>query len=512
MKEQLRNNMILGFFVLLKLCIHCIIPADGFDLHRDEYLHLDQAHHLDWGFQSVPPVTSWISWIIFQFGNSVFWVKFFPALFGALTIVVVWKIIQTLGGGYFARISGALAILFSSILRTNTLYQPNSLDILCWTAFFYFLIRYIHSAKNSYLYLGSLVIAIGFLNKYTICFLLAGFLVALLISKQRTLFLKPAFYMAIGIILLLILPNLFWQYQQGFPVITHMQELTERQLVNVDRIAFLREQCIFFLPSFFIIPAGMAGLIFYKPFKPYRIIGYNYLITLILFIYLQGKPYYAMSLYPVWIGLGAVFLEYLLRKGWSYYIRYVVIAVICIGGILFIPLTCPVFSPDRIIHDEKVRDLYKKTGQTIWEDGKDHGIPQDYADMIGWKELAYLARDAFDYLDETEKEHVFIMCREYGHAGAINYYIRPNPAAGSFNADYRNWFPKQPYELKGIIWVDRPYENMEEELASSGLPFTSIQRIGSVSNPISRERGTCVYLITKPTSVFTTKDLYNWGI
>lgn len=210
MKEQLRNNIILGFFVLLKLCIHCMIPADGFDLHRDEYLHLDQAHHLAWGFQSVPPVTSWISWVIFQFGNSVFWVKFFPALFGALTIVVVWKTIQTLGGGYFARISGALAILLSSILRTNTLYQPNSLDILCWTAFFYFLIRYISSAKNGYLYLGSLVIAIGFLNKYTICFLLAGFLVALLISKQRTLLLKPAFYIAIGIILLLILPNLFW--------------------------------------------------------------------------------------------------------------------------------------------------------------------------------------------------------------------------------------------------------------------------------------------------------------
>lgn len=512
MNEQLKNNVILGLFVLVKLSIHCLIPVDGFDLHRDEYLHLDQAHHLAWGFHSVPPVTSWISWLIFQLGNSVFWVKFFPALFGALTIVAVWKIIQTLDGGYFARISGALAILLSSILRTNTLYQPNSLDILCWTAFFYFVIRYIRSGKNECLYLGSIVMAIGFLNKYTICFLLAGFLAGLLITKQRVLFRQPVFYKAIGLFVLLILPNLLWQYQQGFPVITHMQELTERQLVNVDRIAFLREQCIFFLPSFFIILAGMAGLIFYKPFKPYRIIGYNYLVTLVLFIYFQGKSYYAMSLYPVWIGFGAVFLEYLLRKGWSYYLRYAVIAVVCITGTLFIPLTCPVFSPDRIIHDEKVHDLYVNTGQTTWEDGVDHGIPQDYADMIGWKELAGLAQKAFDCLNEVEKEHFFIMCKEYGHAGAINYYMRPTHAAGSFSADYRNWFPKQPYELKGIIWVDRPFENIEDELASSGLPFTSIQRIGSVSNPISREKGTCVYLITNPVSRFTTDDLYNWGI
>jgi len=511
MKDYVKNNILLGLFVLCKMALHCFIPVTGFDLHRDEYLHLDQAHHLDWGFLSVPPVTSWISWLILQLGNSVFWVKFFPALFGALTIIAVWKIIERLGGGYFARVTGVLSMLLSSLVRLNVLYQPNSLDVLCWTGFFYFLISYIHTGRSKWMYWGAVALAFGFLNKYTVCFLLAGFLPAMLISNQRTLLCKRTFYLAMGIFLLFILPNLLWQYRHGFPVVIHMGELTKLQLVNVDRIAFLREQVVFFLPSFFVVLAGMVGLIFYKPFRNYRIIGYTYLITLFLFIYFQGKAYYAMGLYPAWIGLGAVYLEYLLRKGWIRYLRYAVIAVITTGGIPFIFFSCPVFSPDQIIHNEKIAGFYKNTGQTTWEDGVDHGIPQDYADMIGWKEMAHLTGKALGMLTENEREHVYILCKQYGHAGAINYYLSPVPAAGSFSADYRNWFPKQPFELKSIIWVDYLH-NMEEDLASSGLPFTSIQCIGSVSNPISRERGTSVYLITQPTSHFTTDDLYMWGI
>src|SRR5690606_234240 len=97
---------------------------------RDEYLHLDLGQHLAWSYLSVPPVTSWISYIIYLLGNSIFWVKFFPALFGALTILVIWKTIEELKGNLFALVLGATCILFSALLRLNTLYQPNSLDVL----------------------------------------------------------------------------------------------------------------------------------------------------------------------------------------------------------------------------------------------------------------------------------------------------------------------------------------------------------------------------------------------
>ena len=92
--------------------MHVWLINPVYDLHRDEYLHLDQAHHLAWGYESVPPLTSWFSWLIYHLGNSVFWIKFFPALFGGLTVVLVWKIVEELNGKLFASILGSTAVIF----------------------------------------------------------------------------------------------------------------------------------------------------------------------------------------------------------------------------------------------------------------------------------------------------------------------------------------------------------------------------------------------------------------
>ena len=116
-----KKTLILIGFIIAKFCLQYLLYNSQYDLHRDEYLHLDQADHLAWGFQSVPPFTSWIAYIIKMFGNEIFWVKFFPALFGALTIVTVWKTIEELKGNLFALILASTCLLFSALLRINYL-------------------------------------------------------------------------------------------------------------------------------------------------------------------------------------------------------------------------------------------------------------------------------------------------------------------------------------------------------------------------------------------------------
>src|SRR5690242_17483302 len=95
-------------FLITKLVFQQLLIHPAYDLQRDEYLHLDQGKHLAWGYISVPPMTSWISYLINLLGGSVFWIKFFPALFGTLTIIVVWKIVEELGGKTFALVIGSL--------------------------------------------------------------------------------------------------------------------------------------------------------------------------------------------------------------------------------------------------------------------------------------------------------------------------------------------------------------------------------------------------------------------
>ena len=247
-----KNTLILAGFILVKIFLHYFLISPEYDLQRDEYLHLDQANHLAWGYISVPPVTSWISWIIKWLGNGVFWVKFFPALFGALTILVVWKIVEELGGGLFALVLASLAILASAVLRINILFQPNSLDIFFWTLVYFTIIKYIRTHKPGWLYAIAVTIAFGFLSKYNIVFLVLGLLPAILLTEHRKVFLSRHLYIGLGVGFIIVLPNLIWQYRNNFPTLDQLNQLSAQQLVNVNRFDFIKEQVLFFINSFFI--------------------------------------------------------------------------------------------------------------------------------------------------------------------------------------------------------------------------------------------------------------------
>ncbi|MBD2753963.1 glycosyltransferase family 39 protein [Spirosoma sp. BT704] len=482
-----KKTAILTGFVLLKFVLQYVLISPEYDLQRDEYLHLDQANHLAWGYLSVPPVTSWISWIIKGLGNSVFWVKFFPALFGALTIVVVWKAIETLNGTLAALILGATGVLFSVLLRLNTLYQPNSLDVLCWTALYYVLIKYLNSRKTQWLYAGAVVFAIGFLNKYNIAFLLIGFVPALLLTPQRKLLINPHVVGAGLVALLLILPNLLWQYTNQFPVLFHMKELAEKQLVNVDRNAFLKAQLLFFVGSLPVIIAGIYALLVYKPFETYKSFAWAIGLTLGVFLYLKAKDYYAIGLYPIYLSFGSVFVANQLQTGWK---RYLLPAIIALPVLFFIPMYQVAFpnkSPDYMVSH---RATYQKLGQLRWEDGKDHALPQDYADMLGWRELAAKV----DKVYTTLPGNTLVLCDNYGQAGAINFYTKRSVQAVSFNADYLNWFNlDQPYA--NLIRV-KEAENQRDELNETSPYFRTSLAADSITNPFAREQGTTIFLFT----------------
>ncbi len=336
-----KRSLILLAFIIAKFVLQYLLISPAYDLQRDEYLHLDQANHLAWGYISVPPVTSWISYLIKLLGTGVFWVKFFPALFGALTMVLVWKIIEELKGNLYALVLGALAILVSAILRINILFQPNSLDILFWTLTYFTLIKYFSTKDPGWIYMCALSVAFGILSKYNIFFLIAGLLPALLLTPQRKIFRSMHLYISIGIVLIIILPNIIWQVRNHFPTINQLQELARTQLVNVQRLDFVKEQFIFFLSSLFIIFAAFVALLFNKPFKKFRFIVLSFLFTLSLFIYLKAKAYYAIGLYPVLIAFGSVYLEKILAYGKWCYLRPVSIIIVIALAIPFIRIGFP---------------------------------------------------------------------------------------------------------------------------------------------------------------------------
>lgn len=484
-----KESTILFGFIALKFILQYMLIHPVYELHRDEFLHLDQANHLAWGYLSVPPVTSWTSYLIQLLGNSVFWIKFFPALYGALTILVVWKAIKALDGNLFALVLGATCVLFSALLRMNTLYQPNSLDVLSWTSVYFLLLMYIRTEHIKWLYFGAAMFAIGFLNKYNIAFLLIGLLPALMLSEQRNIFRNAHFYGALFVGMLLILPNLIWQYQNGFPVFHHLKELSDTQLVNVSRVDFLTSQLMFFMGSLIVLSASFYALLFHRPFKPYRLFLLSFCFTILAFLYFRAKDYYAIGVYPIYIAFGSVYLAHLLQDGWKRVLKPVAIAIPILFFIPMMDVAFPNKRPETIIQNS---EMYKQLGMLRWEDGKDHHLPQDYADMLGWKELATKIDSI--YLSFPADEHTLILCDNYGQAGAINYYSKLGLRADSFSADYVHWFDLSN-RYDNLIRV-KSKRGVDTELEDTSPYFEQSTVAASITNPFAREFGTTMFVFS----------------
>jgi hypothetical protein len=286
--------------------------------------------------------------------------------------------------------------------------------------------------------------------------------------------------------LLLILPNLLWQYLNGFPVVHHMKELAETQLVNVDTWGFLKSQLLFYIGSLFVIISALYALLFYRPFSKYQAFFWAIIFTLAVFVYFKAKDYYAIGLYPIYIAFGSVFLADILKTGRKRYLQPVAIAI---PVLFFIPMynfAFPNKSPEYILQHEK---QYKDLGMLRWEDGKDHALPQDFADMLGWKELAHKVDSVYSTLPEPG--NTLVLCDNYGQAGAINYYTNQKIRAVSFNADYVNWFNlDQPYDH--LIRVTE-YADRDSEFEEASQYFHTSFVSDSITNPFAREYRTTIY-------------------
>ncbi|SDC48102.1 ArnT family glycosyltransferase [Pedobacter soli] len=486
--------LVLGGFVLVKLILPFFLVNTAYSLHRDEFLHLDQAHHLAWGFQSVPPLTSIFAVIIQFLGGSEAAVRLVTASIGALTLIFTWKIVAEFKGRLYAKALSAIALICCAVGRLDLLFQPNAFDILSWTAIYFFLIRYFNTRANKYLYLTGVALGIGFLNKYSICFLIAGLIPALFIANQRKIYASKHLYGAGLIALLIMLPNLLWQYHHHFPVVGHMKELARTQLDKINRVDFLKDQLLYYFNIIFIVLAGLWALVLSKTFSSYRWIVIGFVISLALFTWFRAKAYYAAGLYPVIIAAGCSYLALQFNQGWKRkYLRALIVILPLALFSVTLKYAYPVLSPQQIVGSH---DKYARVGALRWEDGLQHDLPQDFADMLAWKEMAALTDIA--YAKVKDKSALLVRADNYGEAGAINYYSKfKNINAVTYNADYLYWF-KMDKPIKHVILVRE--SNEEDPQRKKEQPFfKKITKIGEVTVPYAREKGAAVFLLEDAT-------------
>ena len=467
---------------IVKFLIPFVLVASVFELQRDEFLYYQQGQHLALGYLENPPMFSYLAIISSWMGGTEWTVKFWPALFGALTVIVACKITARLGGKGFAQFLTGFGMITGAFLRIHILFQPNILDIFFWTCCLYFLVRYVQTNNSKNIFWIAICIALGWWSKYSIVFLAAAIFIGLLLTSNRKVFVQKKTYSAILLSVLIIIPNLWWQYAHNWPLIHHMKELRETQLIYLNPLDFIKDQ---FLMTFPVMIVWIAGLVWVFRKSPYRIFGLIFFSVMILLMLGSGKSYYSLGVFSILMAAGGVSLEkWSSSKKW---LRYV-IAILVIGlTIPFIPIVLPAMNPEKLASFYK-RNGVDKAGLLKWEDQRNHELPQDFADMLGWKEIAEKSENFFEQLPDSTKENTIIFGRHYGHAGGMIFYSKNESFRKKVftdNGSFLLWIPNN-LQFKNIILVARrmpgPFDKVFQH-------FEKVSVIDSVTNKFSRQFG-----------------------
>ncbi|MFN8256498.1 MAG: glycosyltransferase family 39 protein [Bacteroidales bacterium] len=492
-KSQKNYWILTAVFILVKISLH-FATSTNYELHRDEMLYFNMADYPAFGYVSVPPFTGWLAWLIKSaFGYSVWFLRLLPALAGAVSMYIISRMVSELGGKVTSLIIAELAYLFSpGFLIVNSIFTPNAFEQLFWLLITYFIFKMILENEPGYWLLIVILSAFSFLTKYSLVIFIAGIAIAFIFSPYRKMFFSKYLYLSVLVGVLIIAPNIIWQYSHNWPVFQHFDELKQTQLVNFKFSHFISEFFGLNLMASIVWIFGLLSLFFFKEMAKYRFIAIGVLLSMLMFVLFRGKAYYLLGLIPVMLAFGGYGMEKYLTRRFNL-INKAVVILIFTTGIAALPFCLPVLSFDALNrYSEKTGNLnifpfYR------WEDGKIHPVSQVFADMTGWEEMVQYVSKSYKMLDKEEQKNCTIFAEEnYGYAGAVNFYGKKYnlPAAITFLDNYTLWAPGE-IPAGTFIYINTRLDDIKDL-------FENITLTGSVNNKYFRENGLSVYICRNP--------------
>ncbi|UCD24443.1 MAG: glycosyltransferase family 39 protein, partial [Gemmatimonadota bacterium] len=425
------------------------------------------------------------------FGNSLFAIRLFPALFGAALLVLVATLARELGGGRVAQLLAAFFV-FASLLfmRTANLFQPVVFDQVWWTVALLALVKLGSSDDRRWWILFGVACGFGLLSKFSVLIFGLAALIGLLISTRRSDLLTPWPWYAALIAFAIGSPSIVGQIQLGFPVLDQMGDLRSAQLARVTPLGFLLGQ-LQWGPQAFVALAGLIALLFHHSMRSFRIVGWTCLVALMLLIILHGKPYYAGPIHPVLFAAGAVLIDRLEVPRWSTVLRWGTVVLVAGYMLLTFPLGIPILAPPTMV---QYLDRVGSEGAVTTNVGNIERLPQDYADMLGWEEQVDAVAQVFHSLDASEQEQAVILGSNYGEAGAIDFYGPRRGLPGAIAVVGSYWF-FGPGDRPGdvVISIGFDYDDM------AGF-FDSVTPAAHVMNhyAVAEQRDLFVYVCRGP--------------
>jgi hypothetical protein len=445
-----------------KLIFH-IYFNNRYGYFRDEFDYMSCGDHLQWGYVDQPPLVPFLIHICRAvLGDSLRCIRFIPAVASSLLVVQTAVLARELGGRRYALLLSAVcAVIAPQYLSNGSLLGTNCLEPNLWMGCVYFVILAIKRNDPRY-WLGFGVVAgIGMENKYSMAVFGLGIVVGLLLTEQRRLLLNQWFWIGGFAAFLIFLPNLLWNIHYDWPFVQLMRAIkAEGRDVILGPVNFFLQQALLVNPlTAPLWLAGLSSLLFSARLKPYRVLGWCYLVCYTVFFVLHGKNYYLAPIYPMLLAAGAVVLESSLGRRESgkprlQWLKPAVIVILLASGIHTLPIVVPVLSPEEFLTYKK----YLPFKLPVMEHAHARArLPQWYADQFGWKEISDETVVAWNRVAPEQRQDCGIFAQDYGQAGAIDFFGRHQGLPGAMSGD-RTYFLWGPHGYSGncmIVLDDR---------------------------------------------------------
>ncbi|HXO45617.1 MAG TPA: glycosyltransferase family 39 protein [Candidatus Cybelea sp.] len=462
---------------------------------RDELYYMACGEHLAWGYVDQPPLVALIAWLSRHLlGNSLVSIRLFPVLAGAAVVFLTGILVRELGGGRFAQFLAAATVLFApAYLAFDSFYSMNAFEPLFWSVCAWIVVRIVRGSSPRWWLAFGAVAGIGLENKHTMAVFGFALLAGLLLSGERTVFYSRWLWIGGLIALVFFLPNLLWEARHGWPQIEVVRNAQLYKNVPISPLRFLGEQIIFLNPiALPVWTAGLAWCFWARAGKPFRFLGWAYLIVMAIFISLGGKSYYALPVYPILIAAGGVAIERLLEPTGLRFMRVALPVLLIIGGLIALPFGVPLLPVGTFV---RYSELVPAASAVKTErDAVDAPLPQLYSDMFGWDTLATTVAQVYQGLPEADRADCGILGGNYGEAAAIDHY---GPALGlpkalSGHNSYFYWGPRGYSGACMIIFGERSGDFIKL--------FGDVHLAATSTSPYAmpNEQSVAVYVCRKP--------------
>ena len=489
----IRSRVMLFALASCKLLIQ-LAGINHYGFFRDEFYYIACGQHLAWGYVDQPPLIAFLAWFARHvFGTSLFATRLLPVLAGACVVYATGRIAAELGGGLFAQFLAATAILLApAYLAFDSFFSMNAFEPLFWLLCAWIAIRIVKGGSPRLWLLFGAVAGLGLENKHSMLVFGFALVTGLLLSGQMRLFRSKWIWIGAALALAIFLPNLLWESRNGWPQIEVVRNAQQFKNEAITPLQFLFEQVLFLQPL--ALPVWLAGLWWYfaaPEGKLFRFLGWAYLSVLVIFIALSGKSYYALPVYPPLMAAGGVALEPFFAAPSRRWMTVAFPALLIAAGLVTLPFGAPILPVDTFLRYSKLLP-YANSVKT--ERDATTELPQLYADMFGWENMATQVANVYHALPQSGQAGCAILAGNYGEAGAIDHFgpALGLPAAISGHNSYYFWGPRAYTGSCVILFGERA-----DELKDF---FADAQLVAAITDPHAAvaERNVHVYVCRKP--------------